>query len=115
MMHRRRVFQVTDKYDTPASLAAVLAGRTWTLCSGFKVAHLLFLNDSTGEDGAQEYAVFDTLTGLQIESLTVGWMTGDELEKTILNLLKPDSGCRDMTSPVPSLAHPVGDFCHACR
>ena len=50
---------------------------TWTLCTGFRLraGHqvLLFLNDSTSEDGGQEYAVFQEDDGLQLESLTFGW------------------------------------------
>lgn len=113
MMHRRRVFRVSDRYDTPSLLARALVEHDWCTCNGFSVGHLLLLNDSTGPDGAQEYAVFDTRTRLQIESLTVSWMTRERLEAVIASLLVPGAGCRDMTSPIPSLEHPEG-VCHAC-
>lgn len=48
-----------------------LTGSTWTLCTGWEHAGLWYLNDSTGEDGAQEYAV--VYRGVQIETITFGW------------------------------------------
>lgn len=72
MLHRGRVHTVTD-IASAEELAAKLVERTWTLCTGFRHAGLLFLNDSTGPDGAQEYAV--VRDGRQVESITFSWCT----------------------------------------
>lgn len=67
MLHRGRVHTVTE-VASAEELAAMLVERSWTLCTGFRHAGLLFLNDSTGPDGAQEYAV--VRNGRQVESIT---------------------------------------------
>jgi hypothetical protein len=79
MMHRRR-WSVTD-IATPEQLAAELKRCTWCLCAGFRIGHYLFLNDSTSEDGAQEYAVvlLSDQGSVQIESVTVSWTTQEKL------------------------------------
>jgi len=41
------------------------------------------LNDSTGPDGAQEYAAVDADTGEQIESITFSWCTPVEARERI--------------------------------
>src|SRR5262249_4855835 len=61
-------------------LARLLTARTWTLCTGFELGGYLFLNDSTSEDGAQEYAVVKRPAAagdpfVQVESITFGWCT----------------------------------------
>jgi hypothetical protein len=63
--------------------------KTWTLCTGWKVGDTLYLNDSTSEDGAQEYAVLRVrsedgrLSAQQFESVTFGWMELDEIKDFI--------------------------------
>ncbi len=120
MMHKSRVFQVAERvhgqlYSTPGELARLLTEHTWCPCNGFKLDHFLFLNDSTGPDGAQEYAVFDTRIGKQIESLTVSWMTAGELESCIRHLMSDvDEELRvEPFGTLPSLEHPKGS-CYAC-
>jgi len=60
--------------------------KTWTLCTGWRVGDTLYLNDSTSEDGAQEYAVLRVQPGVgclfaeQFESATFGWMTLEEIK-----------------------------------
>jgi hypothetical protein len=71
--HQKRVWVVTEERSAP-ELAAALAHRIWTTCTGFRHAGYLFLNDATSENGAQEYAVVKEATGQQVESLTVSWM-----------------------------------------
>jgi hypothetical protein len=71
--HTKRIWVISDEPSAP-DLAASLAHRTWTLCTGFRHEGYLFLNDSTSENGAQEYAVVKEATGQQVESLTVSWM-----------------------------------------
>ena len=63
--------------------------KTWTLCTGWRVGDTLYLNDSTSEDGAQEYAVLRVQPGVgclfaeQFESATFGWMTLEEIKDFI--------------------------------
>ncbi len=75
MLHAHRRFSVAD-VATPEELAHKLAHRTWCGCNGFRLGSLLFLNDSTCADGAQEYAVIKD--GQQIESITFSWMSEAE-------------------------------------
>ncbi len=118
MLHKNRVFRVVNRAShgnlitTPNELAHILYDHTWCLCSGFQIDHLVFLNDSTSPDGAQEYAVFDIFAKKQIESLTVSWYDNVyKLEKEISSLLKSNEHHilhRDM----PSLNHPEGSCMH---
>ena len=80
MMHSRRRFSVDVVKDIP-TMATKLADHSWCACQGFRLAEtpLLLLNDSTGPDGAQEFAVFDVVRGVQTESITVSWMTKERL------------------------------------
>jgi hypothetical protein len=112
MMHKRRVYKVSDRATDAGVLADLLTRHDWCTCNGFRLGHLLFLNDSTGPDGAQEYAVFDERSGKQIESLTVSWMTPEKLAAAIDRLMAegtPDTWQEGM----PSLNHPEG-CCYAC-
>lgn len=73
MWHDARYWQITDVADTD-TLAEMLAyGGNWTLCSGFRLGGYLFLNDSTSENGAQEYAIVRESDRRQVESITFGW------------------------------------------
>ena len=74
MFHDRRTWTVAD-IDSPRELAEKLTQQTFVLCQGFRWQGLLLLNDSLSEDGAQEYGVVHEPTGLQLDSLTVSWMT----------------------------------------
>jgi hypothetical protein len=84
MFHENRVWSV-GPVASPEQLAEKLTDQTWTLCTGFYVAghdNILFLNDSTHEDGAGEFAVVkakigDT-EGVQIESITFSWCSRDQ-------------------------------------
>lgn len=75
MLYPRRVHTLRTVTDVE-ELAELLTEHTWTFCTGFRLSLdgrcLLFLNDSTSEDGAQEFAVFDQ-NGDQVESITFGW------------------------------------------
>lgn len=92
MWHTGRHWQIRE-----ATLDEVIddfrRSETWTLCTGWRVRHgadvLFILNDSTGPDGAQEYAVVALHSaGLEpgrtdvrdIESLTVSWVLQDDLQ-----------------------------------
>lgn len=75
MLHQHRRFGVIT-VQSAGELVENLTEHTWTLCTGFSLQGLLFLNDSFSEDGAQEYAV--VRDGRQIESLTVSRMSRAE-------------------------------------
>lgn len=70
MLHDRRAFQVVE-VDSAEVLAEKLTQHTWCECCGFQLGDLLFLNDSSSGDGAQEYGVVRERR--QIESITFGW------------------------------------------
>ena len=72
----QRAVNFIAQAQSPEQLARDLTDRTWTLCTGFQFGSYLFLNDSTSEDGAQEYAVLKRLPNgqyLQIESISFSW------------------------------------------
>jgi len=78
MPFHNRKWCVVDIPDAE-TLADKLKGVTsWALCTGFRLNGYLFLNDSTCEDGAQEYAIIQESTGVQIEGVTFGWMSRAE-------------------------------------
>ena len=72
MFHQNRTFGVAD-VQTTEELAEELTSITWTLCTGFRLQGLLFLNDSFSEDHSQEYAVIRESDRCQLESITFGW------------------------------------------
>jgi hypothetical protein len=80
MIHASRRFHLVD-VDRVGQFVDDFKRCTWTLCTGFSLQGLLFLNESFTEDGAQEYAV--VREGRQIESITVSWMSRAELHTTI--------------------------------
>jgi hypothetical protein len=89
MFHKKRKHKIY-KCDNVDKLALQL-GSVNTLCSGFDCKGVLFLNDSISEDGAQEYAVVLPVKdgqGLQVESVTYGWIDNiEERKKSILGML----------------------------
>ncbi len=117
MFHRNRCWSVTP-VETAEALATKLTGYTWTCCSGFSYGGLLYLNDSTCEDGAQEYAVVrkEEQGYIQIESITFGWCKKDEALKFINDLTAQDASADVIHNPVtPNLSHPREQFsCHLC-
>jgi hypothetical protein len=74
LFHEKRRFRV-ERETNAAALAEKLTERTWPLCRGFELLGYLFLNDSTSEDGAQEYAVVKRQGDafIQVESITFSW------------------------------------------
>ncbi len=76
MMHKDRRWCVTP-VPGPGELAQKLTKESWTLCTGFSLLGYLFLNDSTSENGAQEYAIVTQVERdgpfLLLESITFGW------------------------------------------
>lgn len=117
-MHKNRVFRVVDSMRgnppfTAGELARILTEQDWTTCSGFRIGPLVFLNDSTGPDGAQEYAVFHEPSGRQIESLTVSWMGTEKLKDCIERMLAGTYEGVEPWGTMPSLLHPEG-YCSRC-
>jgi len=89
MIHTERRFLV-DRVSSAEQLAQKLCSITWTLCTGFELDGLLFLNDSFSEDSAQEYAV--VRNGKQIESITFSWCSFESAVKHIRVLLAGGGG-----------------------
>ena len=92
MMHETREYSVVA-VATPEELAKKLTEYTWCGCNGFLLdwrgRTLLYLNDSTGPDGAQEYAVIQAIGGgafEQVESITFGWMDEKEAISAIRDM-----------------------------
>lgn len=82
MLHTKRTWCVTEA-GSPEGMAEKLTRHTWTLCTAFRLREYLFLNDSTSENGVQEYAVLTAPTYpdgpcTQVESITFGWCRYEE-------------------------------------
>lgn len=80
MLHKKRTWTITE-IATLEELAEKLTAHTWTGCTGFRLGHVLFLNNSTSADGAQEYAVLYQEINqefYQIESITFSWCTKEK-------------------------------------
>ena len=91
MMHSKRVWCVTPK-ATPEEIVRQLKEHSWTLCTGLDLNGYLFLNDSTSEDAAQEYAFVKKSTAdgesfVQVESVTVSWCSNEKLLELIQQTL----------------------------
>lgn len=105
MFFEKRLQQIY-KCESVDELVEKLIEYTWTLCTVFQLDDLLFVNDSSSEDGAQEYAVLKIIphdpmfgdgptrngirlvNGKKIESLTVSWMKPDRLREIVEDLLE---------------------------
>ena len=113
MMHEKRVFQVRSYEDLDALVADLYRCSSWTGCTGFLWNGLLFLNDSTGPDGAQEYAVVRERDMLQVESFTVSWMKPERFKELAQEVAKP---AWPHTYRVVSnrIEDPVGHRCGLC-
>lgn len=76
MFHQHRRWTVAP-VESPEELAHKLTEHTWCCCNGFSLGGYLFLNDATGPDGAQEYAIVKQAgrdgRAWQIESVTFSW------------------------------------------
>lgn len=104
-MHRKRRW-VVNPVATAEDLAEMLTKRTWTLCSGFYVEgnpQYLFLNDSTHEDGAGEFAAIGGgVDGphIQVESITFSWCEPAQANELIRKVLNGDFDLEDFARPV---------------
>jgi hypothetical protein len=80
----------------------------------------LFLNDATGEDGAQEYAVVKVPENpgdpyRQVESITMSWCTEEKALGYILKALAGEYDGDGWVIPTPRLDTPTEHgSCHLC-
>lgn len=103
MMHQSRRWTVAA-VESAEDLARKLTEQTWCCCNGFSLAGYWFLNDATGPDGAQEYAIVKQ-TGpdgrpWQIESVTFSWCNYDRALQLICDLLSGANDNEDWAQPV---------------
>ena len=85
MFHANRVWTISE-VATAQELTEKLTTTTWCCCQGFHLDGLLWLNDATGPDGAQEYAAVKVdhwpqvgeVHGHQVESVTFSWIETTE-------------------------------------
>ena len=122
MMHKKRTWCVSPK-TTPEEVAELLTRTTWTLCTAFELSGYLFLNDSTSEDGAQEYAVVKRPTDpagpfVQVESITFGWCDPPKALDYVRRVLAGEFDTGDFAAEVsPRLETPDehrARYCQAC-
>lgn len=116
-MFDKRVHYAAEVGSVEELAEKVADGRTWTLCTGWELNGLLFLNDSTCEDGAGEWAVVipdpDRKGGEQIESITFGWAKRHEAIEHIRACLNMKA-----TGKRPGMSHRVAlhlDHPSPCR
>src|SRR5262245_14566957 len=110
MLHRKRTWCVTS-VEIADELAEKLIEYTWTSCTAFEHRGYLFLNDSTGPDGAQEYAILrknDDGTWLQIESITFSWCNSEKARDYIRRIVAGEFDLVDYAALVyPKLETPA--------
>jgi len=110
MLHKRRIWCVTS-VESSDELAEKLTEYTWTSCTGFEHRGYLFLNDSTGPDGAQEYAILrpsNDASWLQIESITFSWCNLDKAREYVSRIVAHEFDFAEYASSVqPSLETPA--------
>lgn len=81
--HHYRTWRV-ERGLGPSQIAHRISNNTFCGCVGFECQGLLWLNDSTGPDGAQEWAVIRESDSRQCESITTGWSTPEKDAKNVL-------------------------------
>lgn len=111
MMYTKRPHSLTD-LESAAKMARELKRTTWTACTGFRAGSLIALNDSTGPDNAQEYAIIRD--GVQIESIAVSWMELEALTELLIRLDRGEGGVV-MGRNVEIVPHVQrGGYCQHC-
>jgi hypothetical protein len=109
VIHRNRTFTIAHVSSAP-ELAEKITEHTWTLCTGFRLGDLFFLNDSFSEDGAQEYAVIRA--DRQIETITFSWTSQDRALELIEWLV--NGGTTDMGPFTPLIDDSPEHRCPLC-
>lgn len=93
MLHKQRTWTVAEVLS-PEDLAEKLTQHTWCCCNAFRLQGYIFANDSTCEDGAQEYGILRPDTDgpdlVQIESITFSWCTFGSALKLIRQVIAGD-------------------------
>lgn len=118
MLNKTRKYAVM-KYKTLDELVSDLKGYIWTGCTGFELAGLVLLNDSTEEDSVQKFCVLRRISaneyGLieleELASLTLDWMHHNALKDAIEYLAEYTTG-RILRI---TLEDPVSHKCHLCE
>lgn len=118
MLHEARRWCVSPAVSAE-DLATKLSESTWTLCTAFEIGGYLFVNDSTGPDGAQEYAVLKPHSDghwLQIESITFSWCSAEKSLDFVRRILVGEFDQADYAMKVqPRLETPAQHgTCHSC-
>ena len=110
MLYKNRVWHVSV-VESRDELAEMLTQHVYTPCTAFELEDVLFLNDSTGPDGAQEYAVVKCVDGeyFQIESITFGWCSRERARELIDFVLDEDTGFKIPVQPAFSQTN-----CYLC-
>ena len=113
MLHDKRTWCVAD-VSSAEELAERLTEHSWCLCVAFRLqgaaGSFLFLNDSTSEDGAVEFAIVREGTDgrgrcIQVESTTFGWCDEPKALRYIRQAV--DEGEKGTETPVePRLQSP---------
>jgi hypothetical protein len=109
VIHRNRTFTVAD-VSSAEEVAQKVTEQSWTLCTGFRLCDLLFLNDSFSEDGAQEYAVIRD--DRQVETITFSWTSPARALELIEWLI--DGGTSDMGPFSPQIDDSPHHRCPLC-
>jgi hypothetical protein len=109
MIHQDRTFTLTD-VSSSAELVERLTENTWTLCTGFRLGDMLFLNDSSSKDGAQEYVV--VRDNHQIDTTAFSRRSPAKVNYTILRLLT--DGGEDMGPLTPNIEESGQHRCPLC-
>jgi hypothetical protein len=118
MLHKTRRWHVCDA--PPADeLAEKLVNHIWTTCTGFRSGRYLFLNDSTGADGVQEFAICKVDPGgdiRQIESITFGWCKLQQGREYVRDILdgRFDDECYGMFANLLIESSEQHGRCNAC-
>lgn len=111
-MHAGRIWNVAGPYG-PAQLAERLNNHSWTLCTGFECLGYLYLNDSFSEDSAQEYAVVRKSDLVQVESITVSWMTQQRIAEFAAEIGSAEAHEYGRIKPA-NLEHDKLEYCTRC-
>ncbi|MEZ6128983.1 MAG: hypothetical protein R3C59_09890 [Planctomycetaceae bacterium] len=121
MLHNNRIWCVAE-VASAEELAEKLTKSTWCCCQAFQIAghpRYLWLNDSTSEDGAQEFAVLcqniDTGVHLQIESVTFGWCDDDRALQYIQDTLNGHHDHNDWAFPVTPVLQSLQEHGRCCH
>jgi hypothetical protein len=122
MMHKRcwAVGPVASVEELAGKICKT--GSTWTLCTGFYVLghpDYLFLNDSSSENSAGEWAAIKGGLGAtehrQVETITFSWCTHERAVEHILAVLRGEYDAADYAYAVtPQLEAIAGHRCYLC-